>query len=79
MPISADSLFRFSQVFYRATSDDLRQQPWCRAQARAAEMALQTNVTVLANEHCGVAGGTTVLFWIYLHPVQPGTASSTTR
>ena len=30
---------------------------------------MQTNVTVLPNEHYGVAGGTTDLLWIYLHPV----------
>jgi hypothetical protein len=69
VPIAADSPFRFNQVFDRATFDDLRQQLWHRAQAGATAMAVQTNVTVLANEHYGVAGGTTDLLWIYLHPV----------
>ncbi len=69
VPIAADSPFRFNQVFDRATFDDLRQQLWNRAQAGATAMAVQKNVTVFPNEHYGVAGGTTDLLWIYLHPV----------
>jgi len=69
VPISSNSPFRFNKVFDRATFDDLRQQLWSRAQAGATAMAVQKNVTVHANEHYGVAGGTTDLLWIYLHPV----------
>ena len=67
--ISPDSPFRNNQVFDRATFDDLRRQLWNRAQLGATAMAVQTNVTVLPNEHYGVAGGTTDILWIYLHPV----------
>lgn len=69
VPIASDSPFRFNQVFDRTTFDDLRQQLWHRAQAGATALAVQTNVTVLANDHYGVAAGTTDLLWIYLHPV----------
>ncbi len=69
VPISATSPFRFNQVFDRATFDDLRRQLWNRAQAGATAMALQESVTVPANPHYGVAGGTTDILWIYLHPV----------
>ncbi len=69
VPISATSPFRFNQVFDRATFDDLRRQLWNRAQVGATAMAIQQGVTVQANSHYGVAGGTTDILWIYLHPV----------
>lgn len=69
VPISSNSPFRFNQVFDRATFDDLRRQLWNRAQLGATAMAVQQGLTVLPNPHYGVAGGTTDLLWIYLHPV----------
>ncbi|MFN7942802.1 MAG: hypothetical protein U0X73_14535 [Thermoanaerobaculia bacterium] len=69
VPISPSSPFRFNQVFDRATFDDLRSQLWNRAQAGATALAVQRNVAVAANEHYGVAAGTTDVLWVYLHPV----------
>ena len=67
--ISPSSPFHFNQVFDRATFDDLRAQLWARARKGATALALQQGVTVLANPHYGVPGGTTDILWVYLHPV----------
>jgi hypothetical protein len=70
IPTAPNSPFRFNQVFDRTTFDDMRRQLWNRAQLGATAMAVQTGTTVLANPHFGVAGGTTDILWIYLHPVE---------